>query len=78
LIVEILSPATTLKDRNTKFYIYEEQKVKYYLIIDLEKNSVEIFVHNNEKYEQTSFSNNYHFSFENECRATIDFTSIWE
>jgi len=78
LIVEILSPATTLKDRNTKFYIYEEQKVKYYLIIDPEKNSVEIFVHNNEKYKQTSFSNNYHFSFENERRATVDFTSIWE
>ena len=33
LVAEILSPSTALKDRHTKFGLYEEQGVKYYLII---------------------------------------------
>lgn len=36
LIVELLSPATALKDRHIKFDIYEEQGVPYYIIIDPE------------------------------------------
>jgi Uma2 family endonuclease len=78
LVVEILSPATSLKDRNSKFYIYEEQKVKYYLIIDLNTSTVEMNILSAEKYEQVSFSDTYTFSFENNCNATIDFTGIWE
>lgn len=34
LIVEIFSPSTRLKDRNTKFNLYEQQRVKYYLMAD--------------------------------------------
>jgi hypothetical protein len=34
LIIEILSPSTAFKDRQVKFDIYEEQSVKYYLVID--------------------------------------------
>ena len=30
LIVEILSPATALRDRHTKYELYQEQGVKYY------------------------------------------------
>jgi len=37
LVVEILSPATALKDRHSKFQIYEEQQVKYYIIISPDK-----------------------------------------
>ena len=78
LIVEILSPATALKDRNSKFYIYEEQKVKYCLIIDPDTNSVEIYLYNGEKYQKLSASDSCNFSFENDCKALIDFTNIWE
>ena len=78
LTVEILSPGTALKDRNSKFYIYEEQKVKHYLIIDPEKNTVEIYILDDEKYKLTPAANTYTFSFENACKATIDFTDIWE
>jgi len=58
LCIEILSPATALKDRNNKFYIYQEQKVKYYLIIDPETDTVEVYLHNGEKYEAAPYTGN--------------------
>ena len=78
LIVEILSPSTSLKDRNSKFYIYEKQKVKYYLIVDPDKNTVEVYELSNDKYELAPSADNFHFSFENNCNASVDFTGIWE
>jgi Uma2 family endonuclease len=78
LCMEILSPATALKDRNNKFFIYQEQKVKYYLIIDPETNSVEVHMHNGEKYKSVSHQGSYNFSFSNNCTAQIDFSSIWD
>lgn len=42
IILEILSPATILKDRNTKFNLYQAYGVRYYLIADLGKRMVEI------------------------------------
>lgn len=43
LILEILYPSTILKDRNTKFHLYQAYGVRYYLIADLGKKLVEIF-----------------------------------
>lgn len=43
LIVEIFSPATRLKDRNTKFRLYEENGVKFYLMADPDLKKLEIF-----------------------------------
>lgn len=42
LVVEILSPATALKDRHTKFSLYENFGIKYYLIVDEQNEEVEI------------------------------------
>ncbi len=43
LILEILSPSTVLKDRNTKFNLYQAYGVRYYLLADIGKKQVEIF-----------------------------------
>jgi len=43
LVVEVLSPATMLKDRLTKFSIYEKFAIKYELIADEDKNEVKYF-----------------------------------
>lgn len=43
IVVEMLSPSTAMKDRNNKFYIYQSQKIPYYLIIDADKNEIEIY-----------------------------------
>ncbi len=37
LVVEILSPSTALRDRNTKYQLYEREGVTYYVIVDVEK-----------------------------------------
>ena len=77
LVVEILSKATALKDRNNKFHIYEKQGVKYYLIINPENEMEEIYELNEGIYQLKPRENKYHFSFEPACAATIDFTNIW-
>jgi len=42
LIMEVLLPATRAKDRNIKSEIYRQQGVRYYLMADYEKKSMEI------------------------------------
>ncbi len=51
LILEILSPSTILKDRNTKFNLYQAYGVRYYLIADIERKEVEIFQLTNNAYQ---------------------------
>jgi Uma2 family endonuclease len=43
LVVEVISSATSLKDRNTKFKLYEEWGVKFYLMADPDLKKLEIF-----------------------------------
>ncbi len=43
LIVEILSPSTSKKDLNDKFYLYEEFAVKEYWVVYPAKKIIEIF-----------------------------------
>ena len=44
LIVEILSPTTTLIDRSTKRQLYARHGVPYYWIVDPEARTVEVYV----------------------------------
>lgn len=79
LVVEILSPSTALKDRHSKFDIYEEQQIKYYIIIFPDKEEAEIYVIENSNYQlkQTGRDFTYTFLLEKDCAATIDFKEIW-
>lgn len=52
LIIEIFSNSTQLKDRNTKFNLYEFCGVKYYLMADPDNNSVEVYELTDNKYKQ--------------------------
>ncbi|TAN00655.1 MAG: Uma2 family endonuclease [Chitinophagaceae bacterium] len=80
LVLEILSPATALKDRHTKYDIYESQGIKYYLIIDPEAEQIEIYEVNmkTKKYELKGHGDSFRYKFllEN-CQALIDFSEIW-
>ncbi len=80
LVVEILSPVTTLKDRHTKFALYENFGMKYYMIVDGENNEAEIYLLENSKYilqrnpEDTPFI----FSLDNGCKIELIINNIWE
>jgi len=43
LVVEILSPTTTLIDRSTKLQLYARHGIPYYWIVDPESRSVEMY-----------------------------------
>ncbi len=78
LVVEILSPSTSLKDRHNKFPIYESQGIPYFIIVSPEPEEVEIYEIENNSYKlrrkDKDFS--YEFTF-GICKAVIDFAAIW-
>jgi len=78
LVVEILSPSTMLRDRNTKYLIYQEQEVKYYLIVDIDKKLIEIYHLLNGKYELQPQSNSFEFYLSDDCVITPQLSNIWE
>ena len=79
LVVEILSAATALKDRHTKFDIYQQQKIPYYLIVSPEQETVEVYEIEHDEYilRKTDHAFEYVFSLE-DCISTIDFNNIWQ
>lgn len=78
LIAEVLSPATALRDKNTKFEIYRSQKVQYYLLVDSEKNKVEIYLLKGDEYVlQNLKENKFTFLFDDDCKATINFKEVF-
>jgi Uma2 family endonuclease len=81
LVVEILSPSTAMKDRNNKFYLYQSQKIPYYIIIDVEKNEIEIYhLKQDGKYllEKNPLATSYSFHLDTDCTATVLLNNIWE
>ena len=79
LVVEILSPSTALKDRHTKFSIYESQGVRYYLIIDPNLEEVEVYEFFDSQYKMTARGKDISHNFTlDSCSAHIDFKEIWQ
>jgi Uma2 family endonuclease len=81
IVIEVLSPATVMKDRNNKFYLYQSFGVKYYLIVDADKNTVEIYELDAEgKYAQREYSPALPFGFQLDDGCTVDvvLNNIWE
>jgi Uma2 family endonuclease len=80
LVVEILSPATALKDRHTKFALYEKMGIKYFLIIDAALQVIEIYTLINNQYEKTAFepSNEFTFQLDDDCNIGVILNNIWE
>lgn len=78
LVIEILSPATALKDRHTKFEIYQAEKIPYYIIVDADKKLVELFQLAGDKYEKKEVDQQHlcPLSF-GACSLEIVFDNIW-
>ena len=79
LVVEILSPSTALKDRHSKFQIYQQQQIKYYIIVSPDNEDVEVYEIENGAYQlrQTGREPTHTFYFEGNCKAFVDFKEIW-
>jgi Uma2 family endonuclease len=79
LVAEVLSPSTALRDRHTKYSYYEQEGVKYYLIVDADSKKVEIFVLVNGKYllQELSDKGTYPFIFDENCEGDVNLGEIW-
>ncbi|MEP7237840.1 MAG: Uma2 family endonuclease [Ferruginibacter sp.] len=74
LIVEISSPSTKLRDRNTKFNLYEMKGVRYYIISNTENKAVEVFELISGKYLQKTDTS---FNLTQNCAVILDVYSLW-
>ena len=79
LIFEILSPSSAFRDRHIKYDIYESKGVKYYVIVDIDLKSADVFELKNNKYEKTveAKNNTVQFALDNDCSINFDFSVIW-
>lgn len=85
LVVEILSPSSAIKDKNLKYRIYEEAKVKYYLIVDPERLSAQVYELQNDKYtllgefdSSGSCDISLDIDSENSCEFSVDFREVFD
>ena len=74
LIVKNSSQSTKLRDRNTKYNLYQLQGVKYYIIADTEKKIVEVFEMTGNSYLQKT-NNTFHFT--TECIIDFNVYNLW-
>ena len=78
LVVEILSPATVLKDRHTKFEIYQKEKIPYYIIVDVDNKAIEVYHLTDAIYTKKDVDQQHPFSFVlSDCQFEIKFNDIW-
>ena len=75
LILEIISPSSVKKDRVIKFELYREQGVKYYLLADYLKQTVEVYQLIDNFYKQVAINN---FQLDKTCEISFDFEDVWE
>lgn len=78
LVVEILSPSTMLRDKNTKFTLYEQQGILYYLIVDANKKTIDIYKLVEGNYQIEKYTNGYNFQFLEDCTISPLLDNVWE
>jgi len=79
MIFEILSPATALKDRYIKYNIYESNGVQYYIIVDIDSKSADVFELQDGSYKIVIQAKNdiVKFDLEEDCSIEFNFEKIW-
>lgn len=75
LILEISSASTAMRDRNTKYRLYEMYGVKYYILADSEKKTVEVFQLTDNKYKETPTTN---FILNSQCFFELNVHELWD
>jgi Uma2 family endonuclease len=78
IIAEILSKSTEEKDRSIKYYYYEQEGVRYYLMVDVKKKSLEIYELVKGKYQLQPYQNSFEFQLDENCKISPQLNNIWE
>jgi Uma2 family endonuclease len=79
IVVEILSESTAMKDRHIKYPRYEAEGIPYYLIVDADLETVEVYQLINGRYQRQSLQQDEAFTFNlGDCSFSILFNQIWD
>ncbi|WP_456384687.1 Uma2 family endonuclease [Persephonella sp.] len=79
LIFEVTSKATSLRDREIKYRLYEKEGVKYYVIVDPEENIAKVYNLKDGKYIKLGDFVKEKVLFDlGKCKIEFDFSKIWE
>lgn len=78
LIIEILSKSTEEKDRGIKYRYYEQEGVKYYLIVDIKTKDIEIYELVKGKYQLQPYQKSFEFNLNEKCKISPELNNIWE
>ena len=79
LIFEILSPSTAHKDLGIKFELYQQEGVKFYVIVDPETQVAKVYALTNDgRLVKKLDAHKESFTFDlPECSFEFDFSKIW-
>jgi Uma2 family endonuclease len=79
IIVEVISKSTAKRDEQTKFKLYEEEGVKYYIIVYPDDMKAKVYKLENGAYIKVGDFLNESYKFEESyCQATIDFGAVFD
>jgi Uma2 family endonuclease len=78
VIFEVISPLTARKDEYLKFYLYEKERVPYYVMVYPEIKKVKIFKFKEDKYQKVFEGKGSLIKFESVCPFEVDFNWIWQ
>ncbi|BCN92707.1 hypothetical protein THMIRHAM_04920 [Thiomicrorhabdus immobilis] len=78
LIVEIVSPTSAKRDELTKFELYQQEGVKFYILAYPDEKMAKVYrLHEGRFIKEADYSNE-RFDFKiRECDLSIDFSQIW-
>jgi len=78
LIFEILSPSTAIKDHNVKFELYQEEGVKYYVIVNPDEGIAKVYSLKEGRYIKVADVSDEVISFDLDgCQFDFEFAKIW-
>lgn len=79
IVVEILSGSTGMKDRNVKYPKYEAEGIPYYVMVDAEKDTVEVYRLTDGRYQRQPLDQNKPYKFIlTDCSFDLVFGDVWE
>jgi len=79
IIVEVISKSTAKRDEQTKFKLYQEEGVKYYIIVYPKDLKAKVYKLENGRYLKVAdfLTESYTFE-ESSCKASVDFGAVFE
>ena len=78
LVVEILSDSTKENDREVKYSLFEKEGIPWYLMVDPDKETVEIYQLKTKKYHKIEIVHDESFTFNiGTCKAPVVMKEIW-